>query len=125
MRPTNSPSCFERWAGEAILFMFSRSRCVRIRASCARDEHRQLVGYVSAFSDGALSTMLGELGVHPNHRRRGVASMLLRAVEEQYRGIPIYAKALGDAKHFFLARGYKVPSVEMTVLFKRPTSTDS
>lgn len=51
--------------------------------------------------------------------------MLLRAVEEQYRGIPIYAKALGDAKHFFLARGYKVPSVEMTVLFKRPTSTDS
>jgi len=88
-----------------------------------RDENGQVVGYASAFSDRALSTMLGELVVHPNHRRRGVASRLLNAVEEQYPGVPIYVKALGDAKHFFMARGYKVPRAEMTVLFKRPTST--
>lgn len=88
-----------------------------------RSEHGQLVGYASAFSDGALSTMLGELIVHPSHRRRGIASRLLRMVEERYPGVPIYVKALGEAKHFFLARGYKLPRVEMTVLFRRPTST--
>jgi len=92
---------------------------------CARDAYGQLIGYVSAFSDGALSTMLGELVVHPNHRRRGVATTLLRAVEEQYPGVPIYVKALGDAKHFFLACGYQVPRAEMTVLFKRPKSANS
>ena len=88
----------------------------------ARTNAGALIGYVSAFSDGAASTMLGELIVHPEHQRRRVAAELLARVEARFPGVPLYIKALGEAKHFFLACGYEVPRTEMTVLFKKPTT---
>lgn len=86
----------------------------------ARHQQGQLVGYISAFSDGVFSTMLGELVVHPEHRHQGIASRLLKAVETRYPGVPIYVKALGEAKNFFTSQGYRVPGKEMTVLYKKP-----
>ena len=89
----------------------------------ARTDVGTLIGYVSAFSDEVLSTMLGELIVHPEHQRRGIAAALLARVEARFPNAPVYIKALGEAKHFFIARGYRVPSTELTALFKRPTAT--
>lgn len=83
----------------------------------ARSPSGKLVGYVSAFSDRAFSTMLGELVVHPEAQRKGIGRSLLSAVESAFPGVPVYVKPLGQAKHFFLACGYRVPSVEMQVLF--------
>ena len=86
----------------------------------ARDSGGLLVGYVSAFSDAVLSTMLGELLVHPMHQRQGLASRLLSRVEAKFPEVPVYVKALGNAKHFFAAFGYKQPAVELTAMFKKP-----
>ena len=88
----------------------------------ARTGAGALVGYVSAFSDGVLSTMLGELVVHPGHQRQGVAAELLARVEARFPNAPVYIKALGEAKHFFVACGYKVPRSELTAMFKKPST---
>jgi GNAT superfamily N-acetyltransferase len=85
----------------------------------ARDHSGEVIGYISAFSDGVFSTMLGELVVAPKVQGYGIGRALLNAVEEKYRNVPIYVKPLGDAKKFFLACGYRTPSVEMHVLFKK------
>jgi GNAT superfamily N-acetyltransferase len=85
----------------------------------ARSEGGVLLGYVSAFSDRAFSTMLGELVVHPEAQRKGIGHALLAAVETEFTGVPIYVKPIGEAKHFFVACGYHAPAIEMQVLFKR------
>lgn len=93
--------------------------------ACARTEAGQLVGYLSAFSDGVMSTLLGELVVHPAWRRQGVARSLLAALERGYPSAPIYIKALGESKHFYEAMGFKVPKAEFTVMFKRPSAAST
>jgi len=85
----------------------------------ARDVDGNLVGYVTAFSDGAFSTMLGELVVHPSAQRQGIGRKLLTTVETRFPSVPITVKALGDAKIFFEACGYRVPSAEVTPMFKK------
>ncbi len=87
----------------------------------ARSELGELVGYLSAFSNGVLTTMFGELLVHPQHRRRGIASHMMGLVKARYPHAPAFVKALRDARHFFSAQGFKVPSAEMTVMFWKPT----
>lgn len=91
--------------------------------SHARTDNGVLVGYVSAFSDEVFSTMLGELIVHPKHQKKGIATELISRVEARFPSAPVYIKALGEAKSFFIARGYKAPRTELTVLFKKPIST--
>jgi GNAT superfamily N-acetyltransferase len=85
----------------------------------ARADDGALVGYVSAFSDNAFSVFIGELVVRVDHRRRGIGSALLRAVEERYTGIPVYVKPFSDAEAFFERNGYRRASRPMSVLFKR------
>jgi len=85
----------------------------------ARTDTGQLVGLVSAFSDGAFSTMLGELVVHPDWRRHGIGRRLLQAVETSFMGVPVYVKPLGEAASFFASCGYKLPSTPMQVMFNR------
>lgn len=85
----------------------------------ARSENGVLWGYVSAFSDRAFSTMLGELVVHPLAQRMDIGRALLCAVETEFMGVPVYVKPLGEAKHFFVACGYRAPAVDTQVLFKR------
>ena len=87
---------------------------------CVRTEEGKLVGYLSAFSDEVMSTLLGELIVHPHFRRRRVATSLIRALEHRYPHAPIYIKALGESKLFYESCGFRRPKAELTVMFKRP-----
>ena len=89
---------------------------------CARAPGDELVGYVSVFSDGVLTTMFGEVLVHPDWRGRGVGRSLLAEVERLFPAAPIYAKALGDARGFFEAVGFRCASVPVTAMFKRPAN---
>jgi len=72
----------------------------------ARNSEGDLVGYVSAFSDGVFTTMLGELLVHPDYQRRGIGSALLKQVEQRYPGIPVEVRCSGEQLAFFLRRGF-------------------
>jgi GNAT superfamily N-acetyltransferase len=90
----------------------------------ARDSQGGLIGYLSAFSDGAFNTLLGELVVHPDARGQGIGRGMLAVVERKYAGVPIYIKALGEAKAFFQACGYSASRGEMTALFKVPRASD-
>jgi predicted GNAT family N-acyltransferase len=67
-----------------------------------------------------MTTMLGELIVHPLHRKAGVATGIMRLIEDLYPSAPIYIKALGESKKFYEQYGFKVPKAEMTVMFKKP-----
>lgn len=89
----------------------------------ARADNGALLGYVSAFSDGAFTTMLGELVVRPDAQGAGIGRALMSAVEAAFPGVPVYVKALGEARRFFEACGYRRPGVEMTVLFKKVGSS--
>lgn len=84
-----------------------------------RDEHGLLVGYVSAFTDGAFTTFLSELVVRPQFQRMGIGSALLAWVVEQCRGVPMYGMPLDDNRDFFLARGFRVPKRAMSVVSMR------
>jgi GNAT superfamily N-acetyltransferase len=86
----------------------------------ARADDGTLLGYVSAFSDGAFTTMLGELVVRPTVQGSGIGRALMSVVEAQFPGVPVYVKAMGEAKRFFEACGYRRPTIEMTVMFKKP-----
>jgi GNAT superfamily N-acetyltransferase len=84
-----------------------------------RDSAGLLIGYVSAFSDGAFSTFVGELVVRPEFQHNGIGTELLRLVVERYSGIPVYATPFEDGQEFFLERGFRVPKRAMSVVSKR------
>jgi GNAT superfamily N-acetyltransferase len=86
-----------------------------IIAHC-RNADGLLIGYVSAFTDGAFSTFVGELVVRPSYQRQGIGSALLKLVTERCRGIPIYATPFQDTEAFFRDRGFRVPKRLMSAL---------
>ncbi|MGC3984127.1 MAG: GNAT family N-acetyltransferase [Pseudorhodoferax sp.] len=98
----------------------SRSIAAYTATACARDANGTLVGYASVFSDGVLTTMLGELIVHPRSQRQGIGRALMLAVESKFPGAPIYVKALGSSRDFYASLGFRVASVVVTSMFKRP-----
>ena len=106
--------------GDAEEAAFLRSHNAYPLIVTARSSDGLLVGYASAFIDGAFTTMLSKLIVRPGAQRLGIGRSLVQRVEDEFPGVPIYVKALGDARRFFEACGYRRPPVEMTVMFKRP-----
>ena len=84
-----------------------------------RDASGLLVGYVSAFTDGAFSSFIGELVVRPQFQRRGIGSALLALIVEKCRGVPIYGTPFEDTRDFFLERGFRVPKRAMSVVSMR------
>jgi ribosomal protein S18 acetylase RimI-like enzyme len=53
----------------------------------AVESSRQVVGFVTAISDGVLFAYISLLEVLPSHRRRGIGSHLMRRLIERLRGI--------------------------------------
>lgn len=85
---------------------------------CARTDNGLLVGYVSVFSDGVFTTMFGEVVVHPDFQRQGIARAMFQAVERRFPRAPMYVKALGHSRHFFEAIGFKSSATPQFVMFK-------
>jgi ribosomal protein S18 acetylase RimI-like enzyme len=84
-----------------------------------RDRNGTLVGYVSAFTDNAFSTFIGELIVRPEFQCKGIGSSLLTHVVEKCSGVPVYASPFEDTQDFFLERGFKLPKRLMSVVSMR------
>jgi len=84
----------------------------------ARSAEGVLVGYTSVFSDGAYTTFIGEILVHPDHRRQGIARAMVERVAHEFPSIPIVVHTLPEAGPFFSAIGFRTSSAEMTALFR-------
>lgn len=76
-----------------------------------------LVGYASAYSDLAFTTGMGELIVHPDYRRQGIAKRMLEVIEQTYPETPFYIKTFQENEAFFNSCGFKSKS-QMIVLSK-------
>ena len=81
-----------------------------------RDSDGLLIGYISAFTDGAFSTFVGELVVRPTYQRQGIGSALLVMIVEKCRGVPVYAIPFQGTEKFFLNRGFRAPERPMSVV---------
>jgi predicted GNAT family N-acyltransferase len=90
---------------------------------CARTADNKLIGYVSVFSDGVLTTMFGEAIVHPEWRRKGLGKALFAKVENMFPDAPIYVKALGESYKFFEAIGFRCSKTPITAMFKHPDTS--
>ena len=84
-----------------------------------RDSDGLLIGYISAFTDGAFSTFVGEFVVRPTYQRHGIGSALLAMVVERCRGVPVYATSFQGTEEFFLDRGFRIPERPMSVVSMR------
>ncbi len=78
----------------------------------------KLIGYVSAFSDRAFSTFIGEIVVHPLFQKQGIGKQLLTAVETYSAGVPIYVNPLRNSEQFFIHQGFKPSADKIPTLFK-------
>jgi len=87
----------------------------------ARNSAGELIGYVSAFSDGVFITMIGELLVHPDYQRRGIGAALLKRVALRYPGVSIQAHCPSDGLSFFVSQGYASPEQGVRVVSKNKT----
>ncbi|MEP3665103.1 MAG: GNAT family N-acetyltransferase [Roseibium sp.] len=96
------------------------------KAYVAYDEEEGVLGYIGVnhrfaiYSSGAFRQVT-ELFVTPEYRRRGIASALMDAAEEDARKvgdtIELGAPSLqghDDAHHFYRARGYKIVGPRMS-----------
>ncbi len=91
----------------------------------ARAADGTLIGYLSAFSDNVLTTMIGELVVHAQYQRIGVGSALLRYLRDEFARTSVYAAVLPEAIEFFRANGFAEPSVGMAVMVARRSQLPS
>lgn len=86
----------------------------------ARDEEGELIGYASALSNGVYTTFIDMVLVDPAVQRRGIGRALLQAVEEKFRGVPMYAMPFVDMHELFIKMGYKIQKKRpMQALSKR------
>lgn len=73
---------------------------------------KRLVGFASVISDGALCALVDNLVVHPDHRKRGVGTSLLRGVSRELRRQKVeYVFILGTRgrrpREFFQRAGFQ------------------
>ena len=78
----------------------------------ARNQNRELIGFISAVSDGVLCGFVQNLVVHPTYRRRGLGTRLLRELARRMRRQGIsYLYVLGrrgkGARAFFHRVGFR------------------
>lgn len=90
------------------------------------DNRGEVVGFVVGGCRGERAT-IGWIAVHPDHRRRGIGGMLLRAVEDRARemGIRMVETGTPFARSFYEKYGYKCVGIERSMILElvgRPIS---
>lgn len=85
----------------------------------ATDAQGQMVGYLSALSDGVLTAFIDTLIVHPSVQRQGIGKALMATAERHFTGVPIYWVPFQDQQGFFEQQGYKALQRPLAALSKR------
>jgi hypothetical protein len=79
----------------------------------------ELVGYISALSNGLASVFVDSLLIDPEYDREVVGGLLLEAVLNNFPGCPVYGMPFVDEQEIFRNQGVKVYSREMLALANR------
>ncbi|MFC6287318.1 GNAT family N-acetyltransferase [Nocardioides sp. GCM10027113] len=72
-----------------------------------RGEREEVVGWAQAMGDGVLQSHLGFLAVHPDHRRRGIARLLVVATFQATRTKRMDLVTDAAAEPFYEEFGHK------------------
>ena len=83
----------------------------------ARDGNR-IIGKARALSDGVCNAYVVDVWTHSDYRRRGIATRLMRLLEEQLDGQHIYLFT-DDAEAFYHTLGYRRQGVGMSTVVGR------
>ncbi|MDP5238925.1 GNAT family N-acetyltransferase [Uliginosibacterium sp. 31-16] len=85
--------------------------CNSVHALCAWEDD-ELVGFVRLVGDGAMKLSVEELLVHPEHRRRGIATALMAGVMAYIAVLPpgctINLMAAEGLSDFYTKLGFRV-----------------
>ena len=94
----------------ALRRSFERSQYVAF----ARDEYR-VVGMARLLSDGVCNAYLLDVWTRSSHRRRGIASKMVRSLTDRVPGQHIGLQT-NDAQHFYLAIGFQTQPEFMSLV---------
>lgn len=83
----------------------------------ARDGDR-VIGKARALSDGVCNAYVVDVWTHSDYRRRGIATRLMRLLEERLDGQHIYLFT-DDAEDFYHSLGYRRQGVGMSLVVGR------
>ncbi len=83
----------------------------------ARDGQR-IIGKARALSDGVCNAYVVDVWTHSDYRRRGIASRMMRLLEEKLDGQHIYLFT-DDAEAFYHGLGYRPQGVGMGMVVGR------
>lgn len=78
----------------------------------------RIIGKARALSDGVCNAYVVDVWTHSDYRRRGIASRLMRLLEEQLDGQHIYLFT-DDAEAFYRRLGYRPQGIGMSVVVGR------
>ena len=78
----------------------------------------RIIGKARALSDGVCNAYVVDIWTHSDYRRRGIASRLIRLLEEQLDGQHIYLFT-DDAEAFYRSLGYRPQGMGMSVVVGR------
>ncbi len=78
----------------------------------------RIIGKARALSDGVCNAYVVDVWTHSDYRRRGIASRLIRLLEEQLDGQHIYLFT-DDAEAFYRSLGYRPQGMGMSVVVGR------
>lgn len=82
-----------------------------------RNTDGKLIGMARILSDDMFHTHIAEVILHPNYRRRGIGTEIMKCVEQRYGHTSIYLDTFKGSEPFFIELGYT--KRDMIVFSKR------
>ena len=88
------------------------------KVSSSTLDGNRVIGKARALSDGVCNAYVVDVWTHSDYRRRGIATQLMRLLEEGLDGQHIYLFT-DDAEAFYHSLGYRPQGVGMSVVVGR------
>lgn len=77
----------------------------------AKDVNGKLVGILRILNEGAFSSNIMDIVVHPKHSSEVITNKMVAALKKQFKGRRIYVQEMQESNnYFFINRGFKLRS---------------
>ena len=105
----------DKYNPELILNCFNNSSFV---VMAIEQDSDKIIGFARVLSDGFLTTWICEILVSPSYQQKGVGSMLISKIKEDFNHTSIYAETFRGKEAFFEKNGIKARE-NMVVVSRR------